>query len=105
MHQRQVPDTNAAYLHSDCCPLLKVGIALGKNRLQEVGQVLAAQSLDANANDGWRRSPRQGEQGVEIGVQGNDGPILVTTQLQDSSILRSGKAKFTDMNRVDTRLA
>ncbi len=105
MHYREMSNTNAANLHSYRCPLRKVGSALGKNCEQEVGQVRATQSLDANTNNGWRRGPSQGEQGVKIGVQGNDDTILVTTQLQDRTIFRSRKAKFTDMNRVDTRLA
>ena len=98
-------NSNASNLHRDRTALLEVGFTLRQNCLQQLGQLLATQALDANPNDGRRCGSIPGQQGMKIGVQSDDHTPLVTAQSQYRCILRSGQTQFTNVNRVDPRLA
>ncbi len=96
-------NTKPAFLNRHHRSALKLFRARVENRLEKVGDGFCFQPFDADANHGRFRGPGQGEQGMKVCIQRDDGAIVLKSLTKDFNILCRGQTYFTDMNRVNSR--
>jgi hypothetical protein len=81
----------------------EIGFAKRGDSLEEGSELGTAHSLEPDADNRGGCRVREGEEGVKVGVEGDDRPIFGPSSLEDLAVGRGGHSEVSDVHGVEPR--
>jgi len=86
-NQGQPSQSEPALLDRNGYATIQIRSDCSDDLIQDRCQLMPFESFDSNSDDGRQNGTGQGQQGVEVGIQSSDNAVILTSPVEDDTIV------------------
>ena len=99
-HERKFPYSNTRQTNRDGGTRAQLGLERSQDAANYRCQFLRLKSLDTDSYDRRLRGCRDGQEGVKVGIKGNDNPVFGACLLEYRCVIRLGETHIARMDGI-----